>query len=171
MTPPTGNKFFPGGVDMPYHNDADRFHSRKSPRMNWFDYSGAYCYFITICTKDKMCIFGPPGKPNRFGRIAAQGLTAIPEHFPGACIDKYVIMPNHVHAIVELNGAGPSLPTIIGQYKSYVTREIHAISPDIPVWQTSFHDHVIRNQKGYEEIWQYIEDNPRKWEMDCFFSD
>ena len=37
------------------------------------------------------------------------------------------------------------------------------------VWQRSFHDHVIRNQKRYERIWQYIDNNPQKWEEDCFY--
>ena len=50
-----------------------------------------------------------------------------------------------------------------------VTRQIHEINPGMDVWQRSFHDHVIRNQKQYEKIWEYIENNPLKWDEDCFY--
>ena len=61
------------------------------------------------------------------------------------------------------------LNVVIGQYKMTVTKCIREIKPDCKVWQRSFHDHVIRNQSRYEKIWNYIEDNPRKWEEDCFY--
>ena len=78
-------------------------------------------------------------------------------------------MPNHIHAIIAVNQAGTELPLVVGQYKAFVTKQIHLINPAIKVWQTSFHDHVIRNQADYLRIWQYIDTNPLKWEEDCFF--
>jgi hypothetical protein len=51
----------------------------------------------------------------------------------------------------------------------YRYNRIHEILPGEEVWQVSFHDHKIRNQKQYEKIWTYIENNPKKWEMDCFY--
>ena len=88
-------------------------------------------------------------------------------------IDKYVVMPNHIHGIFIVTDSEESrlkdLSVIIGQYKMSVTKIIRNIEPGRIVWQRSFHDHVIRNQKSYEKIWTYIENNPQKWEEDCFF--
>ena len=149
-------------------NDNDHFHSRKSPRMKHFDYSSVNYYFITICTWGKACLFGHPRQENSMSTIARRGIQEIESHFPGVTVDKYVIMPNHVHAILILDGS-IDLSVVVGLYKSYVTREIHKFSPNLKVWQTSFHGHVIRNQAAYEKIWLYIESNPTNWEKDCFF--
>ncbi len=103
------------------------------------------------------------------GKIAADCLQNIPSHFPGVTIDKWVVMPNHIHAIMILPGNAANLSTVIGQYKAAVTRELRLLCPDIQVWQTSFHDHVVRNQADYERIWLYIEANPARWMDDCFY--
>ena len=146
-----------------------RFPSRKNPRLKGFDYSSVNYYFITICTRNKQCLFGLSGNLTPLGKLAEQGLQQIPLHFPEIRVDKYVVMPNHVHAILILKPGTTGLSTVVGSYKSSVTKQIHAINPKITVWQTSFHDHVIRNQPGYEKIWSYIETNPLKWEDDCFY--
>ena len=49
-------------------------------------------------------------------------------------------------------------------------KEIRVIDPEVTIWQRSFHDHVIRNQAGYDKIWLYIENNPVKWVEDCFYN-
>lgn len=142
---------------------------RKHPRLKKYDYSSPGYYFVTICTHGKSCLFGLAPHLTDYGRIAREGLQYIPKHFPGVRLDKYVVMPNHIHAIVILPPGNSGLSTLIGAYKSYVTRRIHEDSPDIRVWQESFHDHVIRDQRGYEKIWLYIDTNPLKWEDDCFY--
>ena len=136
--------------------------------MKNFDYSSVNYYFITICTWDKNCIFGNPGQLNSLGEIARQGILEIESHFPGITVDKYVVMPNHVHTILVLDGS-VDLSVAIGLYKSYVTRKIHEIHSNLKVWQSSFHDHVIRNQASYEKIWLYIDANPDNWSKDCFY--
>jgi len=80
-------------------------------------------------------------------------------------------MPNHIHGIIDIQGGSVKLSTILGLYKSAVTKEIHEFYPDMKLWQTSFHDHVIRNEKGYKRIWNYIDTNPVKWLEDCFYSE
>ena len=124
-------------------------------------------------TNNKECIFGKPGRLNAYGRIAEENLMKITELFPSVHIDKYVVMPNHIHGIFIVTDSEESrlkdLSVIIGQYKMSVTKIIRNIEPGRIVWQRSFHDHVIRNQKSYEKIWTYIENNPQKWEEDCFF--
>ena len=155
---------------MQNNTDADRFHSRKHPRLKQYDYSTPNYYFVTICTKDKGCIFGHPNALNPYGEIAKQGILEIEVHFPGVTVDKYVVMPNHIHMILILHGEKTPLFTVVGQYKSHVTRQIRQLDPKRDVWQTSYHDHIIRNQKGYENIWLYIESNPANWEKDCFYT-
>ena len=59
----------------------------------------------------------------------------------------------------------PTVSNVIAQLKGAVTKKIGH-----PIWQKSFHDHVIRNQKDYEMIWNYMDGNPMKWEEDCFYT-
>ena len=139
--------------------------------MGWYDYATPGYYFVTICTKDKGCIFGLPGKMNHAGQVAHQAMEEIPAHFPGVAVDKFVVMPNHVHAILILRDGKTKLSTVVGQYKSTVTRRLREKGWIQPIWQTSFHDHVIRDQKGYEKIWAYIDTNPIRWKDDCFYAD
>ena len=103
-------------------------------------------------------------------------MNDIGKHFPTVSIDKYVVMPNHIHAIVVIdNGIDAenktSLINIVGQYKAGVSRKIHTLCDIQLIWQRSFHDRVIRNQKEYEKIWMYIETNPLRWNKDCFYTE
>ena len=145
------------------------FPQRKHPRLPYYDYTTPGYYFVTICTCEKKYLFGEPGCLSQLGRIAEQCLMDVHTHFPQVRIDKWVVMPNHVHAIVILPGEGAALSTIMGQYKSAVTKMIRSMQPELTVWQASFHDHVIRNQQDYERIWAYIDTNPIRWEKDCFY--
>ena len=152
------------------------YFTRKPTRIPQFDYSSDQFYFVTVCTHDKKCIFGQPDKLNNHGEIVNRAFSDIDIHYEHIKVDKYVVMPNHVHAIIIIGcdgttGKRPSLNTIIGQFKSGVSREIHKIEPNLKVWQRSYHDHIIRNEKSYQEIWQYIETNPIRWEEDCFYKE
>lgn len=136
--------------------------------MQKFDYTLPYYYFITICTYEKKWLFGLPGKPSACGRIAKECFVEIEKHFPNTKVDKWTVMPNHVHGIIALS-EDVELSTV-GAYKAAVTKRIHEIQTDLKVWQTSFHDHVIRNQADYERIWQYIDTNIARWAEDCFYT-
>ena len=147
---------------------------RKPTRIPNYDYASHNYYFITVCTHDKKCIFGQPKQLNECGVIAEKFLWDIQKYYPKVMIDKCVVMPNHIHAIVVIGGEEketelPNLTRVVGQYKMAVTKEIHKRNPEMTVWQRSFHDHIIRNQGSYEKIWRYIENNPQKWEEDCFY--
>jgi REP element-mobilizing transposase RayT len=151
--------------------DSMDFNQRKSPRIPKYDYSSAQYYFITICSHEKRCIFGKPGELNWLGQCAETCLLMIQQLNPDIRVDQYVIMPNHIHVIFDLQNCrkGMDLSVVIGQYKMSVTKKIREQIPNFQVWQRSFHDHIIRNQKSYEKIWSYIEGNPSKWEEDCFY--
>lgn len=83
-------------------------HHRRSIRLKGYDYSQAGLYFITICVQDKICLFGKilNGKMelNEAGKIAVSCWLDIPAHFPNATLHEYVVMPNHIHGIIELSG-------------------------------------------------------------------
>ena len=154
---------------MLYDNNADRFPVRKNPRLKNFDYTSCHYYFVTICTYQKKAVFGSTAKLSPIGEMAAECLQDIPRHFPGVTVDKWVVMPNHIHAIIILPGDDTNLSTVIGQYKSAVTKRVRGFCTEGTLWQVSFHDHVIRNQQDYERIWLYIEGNPSRWMEDCFY--
>jgi len=90
-------------------------------------------------------------------------------------INNYVIMPNHLHMIVriseETGGASPSptLYDVVRVLKSMTTRLSRSRLGDLPLWQCSFHEHVIRNDNDYREIWEYIDANPAKWLEDRYY--
>ena len=154
---------------------------RKLLRLQQFDYAAHYYYFITICCKDKRHLFGkvvgaaymPPVQDclNETGKIAERNLLAIEKHKPQAKIEKYVIMPNHLHMILSIGGqdevpaggiyAAPTVSGIMNSYKASVSRDV-----GFPVWQRSFYDHIIRNRHDFEEIWQYIDQNPLQWVLE-----
>ena len=152
--------------------------NRKLPRLRGFDYSSQNYYHVTICTCDKKHLFGTIEELNIFGKIAQQELINIPSHFKGVTIDQFVIMPNHIHAIIiigrnketEWSRPFPTLPTIVGLYKSGISKKIHEIRPGIEVWQKSFYDEIIRNEQSYREIWEYIGGNPLQWQLDKYYT-
>lgn len=150
------------------------FYSRKPTRISDFDYTSDNYYFVTICTHEKKCIFGQPDQLNQFGQICKDDLNALSSHFENVKIDHSVVMPNHIHAIVvigceDAHGKRPNLNTVIGQFKSGVSRKIRKTEPDLQVWQRSYHDHIIRNRASYDKIWTYIETNSVRWNKDCFY--
>ena len=138
-----------------------------------YDYSSCNYYFITICTHNRLCLFGSPDHLSESRQIAKTHLEQLSSHYAGISVDKYVVMPNHIHMILILPSGNPyNLNQIIGQYKSGVTRMIRKNkSKTEAVWQRSYHDHIIRNQKDYEMIWLYIHSNPANWKKDCFCND
>ena len=155
------------GLYHPY--DTDRYPVRKKTRLKGYDYTRANYYFVTICTCKKQCLFGNIGEDSELKAIADYGIREIPSHFPEVKIEQYVVMPNHVHILLYISGGKNSLDKIIGNYKAFVTRQIHKNHPGLKIWQDSFHDHIIRDEKGFQNIWLYIESNPMNWEKDCFY--
>ena len=149
--------------------------NRKPMRLPNFDYSAAYAYFVTICTDQKKPLFWTNQKQNRFGDVEEAYLRDIPNIFPNSAADCFVVMPNHVHAIIQLSqstlDSGSTLSTIVGTYKSGVSRKLHRFSDANKVWQRGFYDHVIRDQEEYLKIWNYIEENPIRWCKDALYID
>ena len=141
---------------------------RKSTRLKNFDYSSRRYYHIIVCTHNRSCIFGMNENLTEYGIIAKNELLNIPEHFDCVCIEKYMIMPDHIHIVLSVGCHSAearliNLSTIIGLYKSGVSKIIHQYQPNLKVWQKSFYDEIIRNEKALYEICNYIEYNPTIW--------
>ena len=142
---------------------------RKTTRISNYDYSKNNYYFVTICTKNKKCLFGTAGKLNELGLIAKQEMENLPNFYGGVFIDCFIVMPNHIHAIIVLQNSDKTLTEIVGNYKAGVSRKVRLVKPNLETWQRSFHDHIIRNEASYQKIWEYVKYNDQKWAEDCYF--
>lgn len=158
---------------------------RKPNRLKNFDYSDNGWYFVTICTEDRQEYFGNIANNkinfNEYGKIINNCWVEIPQHFNNVKLDEYQIMPNHVHGIVIIVGAGlsrPILGQIIGYFKYQSTKYINDFvmkGSDNPtptenkikqIFQRSFYDYIIRNEFSLNRIRHYIKDNPKNWDED-----
>ena len=165
------------------------FHARKRNRLPYYDYSTNGGYFVTICTekrKNTLCAIVGDGfpVPKKAGQITEANVHRISLKFPEVYVDKYVIMPNHIHLIIiitddeELRAIRESplrgrsvISKVIGYVKMNASKEIHGKSDDAVIWQRGFHDHIIRDRRDYEKIAKYIYENPIRWQYDCFFAE
>ena len=160
---------------------------RKSNRIESYDYSQTGAYFITICTQDRKRILSkitvgtgvldcPQVQLLKHGEIADKYICQLNAFYAHVSVDRYVIMPDHIHILmtIQKGQSGTPVPTseikidnknssvskFISTFKRFCNKECGE-----NIWQRSFYDHIIRNQQDYNEIWQYIENNPRKWAM------
>lgn len=155
----------------------DNLPKRKAIRIGDYDYSTPGAYFITVCTANRAKIFWdrvgadiirPQNVPlSAAGKIVVQAIQQIPNHYENVSVDKYCIMPDHIHMILRIESdiggriiSAPTVSTVVGSMKRWVSRQVGK-----PIWQKSFYDHGIRNQQDYDEIWQYIENNPLKYAL------
>ena len=180
---------------------------RKKNRLAGHDYSSAGRYFITICVKNRHellwseSVRAASGRPNSpdspilssIGEIVVMEIQKIGQIYDNVHVDKYVVMPNHIHMILVLgrieeengrhtvengrhtvengrhtveNGrpkAAPTVSRIINQFKGSVSKQA-----GFSLWQKLFHDRIIRDDNEHERIAQYIENNPFNWKKDCF---
>ena len=157
---------------------------RKNIRLKNYDYSQAGYYFVTICTKDRLGLFGdivlgsedsallPTTTPNKIGDIVCECWNKINEIYDNVKIDAFCLMPNHIHGIIiisETDGQSrPSLPKIIQGFKSVSTRMCFKYNYKT-IWQKNYYEHIIRSQEEYERIYEYIETNPLKWKEDKYY--
>ena len=162
---------------------------RKPNRIPGYNYSLNGVYFITICADKRKCLFSsvvgggaidaPKIRLSSIGKIIDKYILSS-ENINGVHIDKYVIMPNHLHLLIEidsdvgmsnfaLRNIAPSptsakIPHLVSTLKRFVNHEI-----GYNVFQRSYYDHVVRNEKDYLIHWEYVDTNPIKWETDDYY--
>ncbi len=136
---------------------------RKRLRMESFDYSSNFAYFLTVCTKDRKPLFRKEQKLSEIGELVKKAIEQIPLIYENVEVNKYCIMADHIHLIIIILSDGtettPSISTVIGQMKRTVSKE-----SGLSIWQKSFVDRVLRNSASYQAAWKYIESNPSVWE-------
>ena len=153
--------------------------ARKPVRLPQYDYGQVGGYFITICTDHRKQILssvgaghlaGPVVELTEIGVVVDLLIQGMPQIYPAVQVKKYVVMPNHVHLLLQISKTGPAgcpaptIPKIIGALKSMSTRKVGQA-----LWQRSYYDHIIRDESDYLRIWQYIDTNPAKWTEDEYY--
>ena len=154
---------------------------RKPNRLTEYDYSTPNAYFITVCTQDRKNLFWtdveavidrPENIPlTNLGMMVKQVIYDITRHYPAITVDHAVVMPNHIHLLLQINTdadgrpmAAPTISTVINQTKGIISKKA-----GFSVWQKGFYDHVIRGEQDYSDILNYIERNPGKWTEDKLY--
>ena len=151
---------------------------RKNIRLKDFDYSQNGAYFLTVCVKDRHELLGKIDvgtncvRPqlSEHGTVVEKEIAILNSTYKDVKVDKYVIMPNHIHMIIfitEENGRTQFVPTVsqvIKQFKGAITKKI-----GFSFWQSRFHDHIIRNEEDYQHHWRYIDENPVRWTEDEYY--
>ncbi len=162
----------------------NKFPVRKHPRLKDYDYgSEGYC-FVTMCVDEMRQILGkvevgrdafvPPSvRLSRAGLVTQKYIENIKSSYENVKVDKYVIMPNHVHMIIiieplpksgGMRASRPTLFTVVRSTKAMITRELGR-----SIWQESYYESIIRSDEAYRAAWQYIDDNPGKWAEDKYY--
>ena len=154
---------------------------RKQNRLTEYDYSTPNAYFITVCTNNRKNLFWkdvgaiidrPDNIPlTDLGMMVKQVIYDISRHYPAITVDHAVVMPNHIHLLLQINTdtdgrpmAAPTISTVIDRMKGVISK-----NAGVSVWQKGFYDHVIRNDNDSRDIWNYIEGNPGKWAEDKLY--
>ena len=172
---------------MPYNPD---IHHRRSIRLPGYDYAQPGAYFITLCTRQRECLFGEirdgAMRLNEAGQIVAREWRTTAQIRENIELDAWVVMPNHLHGILVISDCrgtarcapaierfgqpvAGSIPTIVRSFKAAVTKHINNLhsTSAVPLWQRNYWEHVIRDKADLHRIREYIENNPASWELDA----
>ncbi|MGC2828005.1 MAG: hypothetical protein WB994_00050 [Candidatus Acidiferrum sp.] len=166
--------------------------ARRSTRLQNMDYAQPGAYFVTLCAFCKRCIFGTVEtgrmRLSPIGDIVSACWVDLPNHFPGAKVDIFIVMPNHVHGILAIEErtrrAVPlrddqrfeafrrplpgSVSTMVRSFKSAVTKLVRDGMGDrtMQVWQSNYFERVLRNGDEFANATRYILENPIMWHLD-----
>jgi REP element-mobilizing transposase RayT len=164
---------------------------RRSIRLAHHDYQSSSAYFVTICTRARDCVLGEVEDADvrltPMGKIVRNCWLEIPDHVEGAELDAFVVMPNHLHAILllgerlghSMNGeefhgerfgqARPrTLSGVVRSYKAATTRRVRTAAGNqtLHLWQRGYFERVIRSAGELTRFRRYIEANPSRWQVD-----
>ena len=169
-------------------------HDRRSIRLQGYDYAETGYYFVTVCAQGRGCLFGQITKGdlclNENGQVVAESWAWLAKRYEYVNLDEWVLMPNHLHAIVIINderrGGSRTAPTsaaanslrrkplgrLIGAFKTVSTKKVNELhgTPGTTMWQRNYYEHIIRDQNSLETVRRYIVNNPSRWEFDELYS-
>ncbi|KFJ42053.1 transposase [Francisella philomiragia] len=176
---------------------------RANHRLENFDYSQNGYYYVTICTKDRISYFGEITSDgemilNNCGSLVFKALKNVPQFYNDVFLDEFIVMPNHIHAIVIIQNKinvgteqcsvqsnnlaketmtaqcavttkKSNLSQIIKSYKNVCTKQIrNNLGLSNFQWQRSFYDHIVRDEQSLLKIREYVQNNPVKWHLDKY---
>lgn len=160
---------------MPYNPDR---HHRRSLRLPGYDYRSAGAYFVTICTQNRVHRFGTVSdatvKHNAAGLAVCTVWQSLPVRFAAVRLDSWILMPNHLHAIVWLvaipETVQPQLGDVVGAFKSlsttaYIAGVRQQNWPPFAqrLWQRNYYEHIVRDADDLARIQAYVAANPAQW--------
>ena len=174
---------------MKFIENNQKKYKRHSIRIKGYDYSKEGLYFITVCTQNRKEILSSVGagpvsaqkiKLTYTGKIIEDVYINLEKEFRNVKLHNYIIMPNHIHGIIEIKmadtGPAPTIGDIICSFKTrttgYIIKEIKKGKIEAfekRLWQRNYYEHVIRNEKEYWQIYKYIENNPLNWNKDEYY--
>ncbi len=155
--------------------------NRRDTRLPDWDYRHPGPYAVTLCTQHRRCLLGAVARGtvqlSEQGEMVDNVWRELGQEFPGIGLDRHVVMPNHLHAIVVIGpvriASNPDLGTVIQRFNSITTarysQQVHdqRWEPfDGRLWQRNYYDHIIRNHDDLLRCRRYIELNPTRWESD-----
>jgi len=171
-------------------------HRRRSIRLKGYDYTRDGAYFVTLCTQERVCVFGTVAdgemQLNECGRGVVDSWLWLAERYPYVHLDEWAVMPNHMHGIIVIvddrrggRGGSRTAPTgpvgqtaapikrkplgrLIGAFKTVSTRRVNDIrsTPSTKLWQRNYYEHVVRDDLSLRRMRGYIAGNPSRWELD-----
>ncbi len=167
--------------------------NRKTTRLKHYDYSQEGAYYVTVCVNGYKCVFGDVQNDKMVLNSAGKAVRFIwldlSQHNTNIELDEFIVMPNHIHGIIKIVGAGskPALnmsraglepaPTkyglfeIVRQFKTFSAKRVNAIRncPGIRLWQRNYYEHIIRSESELTRIREYIINNPTQWRNDKYY--
>ncbi len=133
---------------------------RKPLRLSGFDYRAKGAYFVTICTKDRVAWFCREA----IVKIFMEEWTSLPDRIPGAKLDAFVVMPNHIHFLLWMGGDKSTNPPIslgeaMRQLKAVVARRVRLAGFPGFAWQRNYYEHIVRGNWDVRRVRDYIRKN------------
>lgn len=171
----------------------NRYQTESNRLKNW-DYSSEAIYFVTLVAQNRECIFGVIDDDkmllNDNGKIIETELLKSITIRERWFFHNWVIMPNHIHLLVEIVSSSVethdyseskppklsrkpnSISSFVAIFKSVTTKQINALMNHDAntIWQSNYHDHIVRNYNSFDTIYQYIKNNPKNWNTDSIKS-
>ena len=154
-------------------------HHRRSIRLKGYDYSSQGAYFVTLCAQNREHFFGHIDDGtlclNDAGQMVERWYDEVGRKFPVVECGEMVVMPNHFHCIwhITKQDADTNIPTVVQWFKTMTTNAyIHGVKElgwppfDKRLWQRNYFERIIRNEQAYENIRNYIQTNPERWDSD-----
>jgi len=159
--------------------------NRRTVRLKGYDYSAPGAYFLTICVEGRRCLLsqivgtgvldGPQIKLLQYGTIADKIIGQLNDHYESVSVESYVIMPNHIHILLQVQESQTEMPApklqnsvvsrFVSTFKRFCNKEYGR-----NIWQPRSYDHIIRDKRDYDKHPQYIYENPYAWEKDDLYA-